>query len=197
MDPLVRGEQELERSAALQRQVLAVRKQGVLLPLDETAVLSVNRAYSLLRTLSKASPRWRSTWNLSKRMLACGTWAWVEVRNGFHMSMTAIRIPLLFLGPSHSKNSSMLASSDPCRQTRWAAFVPSHSPRSGSVPLPDRDLVDADHLRPWLAGSSELLLHVLLLERLDRVPVQMQFLGDILDRRGSASTSDVEAKRLV
>ena len=64
------------------------------------------------------------------------------------------------------------------------------------VPLPDRDLVDADHLRPWLAGSSELLLHVLLLERLDRVPVQMQFLGDILDRRGSASTSDVEAKAL-
>ena len=39
VDPLVRGEQELERSAALQSQILAVRKQGVFLPLDETAVL--------------------------------------------------------------------------------------------------------------------------------------------------------------
>ena len=33
VDPPVRGEQELERSAALECQVLAVRKQGVLLPL--------------------------------------------------------------------------------------------------------------------------------------------------------------------
>ena len=79
-------------------------------PLMKRRCFPVNRAYSLLRTLSKASPRWRSTWNLSKRMLASGAWALVEVRNGFHMSMTAIRIPLLFLGPSHSKNSSMLAS---------------------------------------------------------------------------------------
>ena len=64
------------------------------------------------------------------------------------------------------------------------------------VPLPDRDLVDADHFRSWRPGSSELLLHVLLLERLDRVPVQMQLLSNILDRRGSASTTDVEAKAL-
>ena len=31
---------------------------------------------------------------------------------------------------------------------------------------------------------------------LDRVPVQMQLLSNILDRRGSASTTDVEAKAL-
>ena len=64
------------------------------------------------------------------------------------------------------------------------------------VPLPGRDLVDADHFRSWRPGSSELLLHVLLLECLDRVPVQMQLLSNILDRRGSASTTDVEAKAL-
>ncbi len=43
-------------------------------------------------------------------MLAFGACCWVEVRKGFHMSITAMRIPALFLGPSHLKNSSMLAS---------------------------------------------------------------------------------------
>src|SRR5712691_4666556 len=60
------------------------------------------RAYSLLRTWSSASPRWRTTWNLSNRMLACGAWRAVETRNGFHMSMTASRIRVAFRGPSHA-----------------------------------------------------------------------------------------------
>src|SRR5712691_12664795 len=50
------------------------------------------RAYSLLRTWSSASPRCRSTWNLSNRMLACGACRAVANRNGFHMSMTTSRM---------------------------------------------------------------------------------------------------------
>ncbi len=79
-------------------------------PLMKRRPLPESLAYSLLRTVSRASPRWRSTWNLSNRMLACGAWHRVEFRNAFHMSITAIRIPALFLGPSHLKNSSKLAS---------------------------------------------------------------------------------------
>jgi hypothetical protein len=34
----------------------------------------------------------------------------VELRNGFHMSITARRIRFAFIGPSQAKNWSMLAS---------------------------------------------------------------------------------------
>ena len=58
-------------------------------PLMNRRSLPLRRAYSRLRTLSMASPRWLMTWNLSNRMLACGAWRLVELRNAFHMSMTA------------------------------------------------------------------------------------------------------------
>ena len=37
-------------------------------PLMKRRALPSRRAYSLLRTLSSASPRWRMMWNLSNRM---------------------------------------------------------------------------------------------------------------------------------
>ena len=64
------------------------------------------------------------------------------------------------------------------------------------VPFPNRHLVDADDLRPGGAGAPQLLAHVLLLERLDRVPLQLQLLGDVLDSRGTAPPPDVERESL-
>ena len=40
VEALVRGEEKAERLAPLERQVLAVREQGVLLPLDEATTLA-------------------------------------------------------------------------------------------------------------------------------------------------------------
>ena len=42
------------------------------------------------------------TWNLSNKIAAFGALAAVTLRNGFHMSMTARRMPWLFFGPSQS-----------------------------------------------------------------------------------------------
>ena len=42
-------------------------------PLMKRRSLPLRRAYSALRTRSRASPRWRMMWNLSNRMAACGT----------------------------------------------------------------------------------------------------------------------------
>ena len=50
----------------------------------------------------------RFTWSM--RQYTFGALLIVEFRKGFHMSMTPRRIPALFLGPSHSKNMSRLAS---------------------------------------------------------------------------------------
>src|SRR5215510_11764135 len=59
-----------------------------------------------------------------------------------------------------------------------------------SVTLADGDLVDADHLRPWLAGARQLRSHVLLVELLDRVPVEIDLLGYVLDRRLAAAPAN-------
>jgi hypothetical protein len=60
----------------------------------------------------------------------------------------------------------------------------------------DRDFVDADGLRPGYAGTLELFGHVLLVQRFDRVPVQLEFSGYITHRRLSAAASDVPCKPL-
>ena len=155
-----------------------------------------SRAYSLLRTSSKASPRWRMTWNLSNKIAACGACAFVASRNGFHMSMTARRMRDSSSRRARRRTGPCSPPSGPRRQTRSAgrAAVADHDPVG--VTFADRDLVDADHLRPRRAGALELGLHVLLVQRLDRVPVQLQFRRHVLDRRRPAAPADIVGKAL-
>ena len=65
-----------------------------------------------------------------------------------------------------------------------------------AVALTDGDLVNADSLGPGIAGTAEFLPHVLLFQSIDRLAVQMQFLGNILDRGGSATLAHVKGKPL-
>src|SRR5205807_874161 len=51
-----------------------------------------------------------------------------------------------------------------------------------AVTFADRKLVDADHLRSGRANTLELRFHVLLVQNLDSLPVQRQFLRHVLDR---------------
>lgn len=60
--------------------------------------------------------------------------------------------------------------------------------------LADRDFVDADRPGAGPAGTFELLGHILLVQRLDGLPVELEFLGDIADRRPSAALSHVSGK---
>ena len=50
-----------------------------------------------------------------------------------------------------------------------------------AVALADRDLVNADRARTRRTGTLKLGPHVLHLQRLDRVPVELEFLGHIAD----------------
>ena len=65
-----------------------------------------------------------------------------------------------------------------------------------TVPLPYRHLVDADDLGPGPSGAPQLLAHVLHLELLDRVPLKMQLLGNVLDARRAAAPPHVERESL-
>ena len=55
------------------------------------------------------------------------------------------------------------------------------------VALANRDFVDADGLRSWGARLGQLRGHVLLVQFLHRVPIQVKFLGHTLDRGAAPS----------
>src|SRR5260370_14797677 len=103
--------------------------------------------------------------------------------------------PLPLAEPSvklaHARLRAVLAA-EPDRPT--ANKVTDHDPVA--VAFADRNLVNPDHLRTRRAHALELSFHVLLVQRLDRVPVQRQFLRHVLDRRPSAPPPDKVGKTL-
>src|SRR5271157_248693 len=102
---------------------------------------------------------------------------------------------LAFTEPSvelaHARLRAVLAA-EPDRPT--AHQVAHHDPIS--VTFADRNLVHPDHLRTRRARALELGFHVLLLQSLDRLPVQRQFLRHVLDRRLPAPPSSKVGKAL-
>jgi hypothetical protein len=62
------------------------------------------------------------------------------------------------------------------------------------VSFANGEFVDANHFRTGRPGSSELLAHVLHLQRLDRFPIEAQFASHIPDRRGPTTSSDIEGE---
>ena len=64
------------------------------------------------------------------------------------------------------------------------------------VALANRDLIDADRPGSWRAGALDLGAHVLHLQKLDRVPVELQLLRDVTDRSLPAAAPDIQRKAL-
>src|SRR4030042_2120922 len=65
-----------------------------------------------------------------------------------------------------------------------------------AVTFTDGDLVNADGLGPRIPGTAEFLPHVLLFQGLDRLAVQMQLPGHMLDRGSTATLANVKSKTL-
>src|SRR5947209_5731201 len=59
-----------------------------------------------------------------------------------------------------------------------------------AMPLGDGDLVDADHPRRGRTGPTQLLAHVLLVQLLDRMPIERELLGHLLDGGIAAAPAD-------
>src|SRR6202035_3351437 len=132
-------------------------------------------------------------------MRACGA-CWglsVAVRNGCHMSITAKRICRLFSGPSQRKNSSILPSERSLPPNQMGRLRSRSLTKTAlRVPRSDRDLVYANHLRGRLPRTPQLLGHVLLVEGLDRFPIEVEFLSHVLDCRGSATPAHGQREAL-
>ena len=103
----------------------------------------------------------------------------------------------LFFGPSQSIKlcHARLRTILPAEPDRPPPDQVAHHDAVGMA-LADRDLVDADGLGPGPARADELGLHVLLLQRLDRIPVKPQLLGNVLDRGLSTAPADIVGKAL-
>ena len=87
---------------AVEREILLARQQGVFLPLDVARFATGKPPVFALAHASKASPRWRTTWNLSNKIAAFGACAAVARRNGRHISITARQMRPLFFAPSQT-----------------------------------------------------------------------------------------------
>ena len=89
IQPLVGRQQLLERPPPVELRFSRCDSRVYFCPLMNRRSLPLSRAYSRLRTVSSASPRCPITWNLSNKTLAWGALRLVELRNAFHMSITA------------------------------------------------------------------------------------------------------------
>src|SRR5664280_718293 len=104
-------------------------------------------------------------------------------------------VALLLAQPVVELRHARLRAILPAEPNRPAADQVAHHD-TVAMALADRDLIDADRLGPRPARAGELGLHVLLLQRLDRIPVELQLLGNVLDRRLPTALANVMRKAL-
>ena len=194
---LVGGKERLQRLAAFQSEILPVREQGVLLPLDEAALLSREaRVFALAHLVQRLAQMAHDVELVEEdrrlRGVAGGGIAkrFPHVHDGQpDMLSFPLAQPLVEL--RHARLGAILTA----EPDRTAANEVAHHDPIGMA-LADRDFVDADHLRPWPPRLGELRAHVLLLQLLDAVPTQVQFRGDVLDRGTATAPAHVVGKPL-
>jgi hypothetical protein len=58
------------------------------------------------------------------------------------------------------------------------------------VTFADRDLINADHLGTWRAGTRQLRPHILFIEFLNGIPIEVELPGYVLDRRLAAAPAN-------
>lgn len=136
-------------------------------------------------------------WNLSNRIAAWGACACAALRNGFHMSH------------HRQTNAAALFLAQPGIELAHAGFGAIFAPEPDRAPtieiadddaigvtLPDRNLVDADPFGRRRSGPRQLRLHVLLVQRFDGVPAQMQLFRHFRNRRRAAASADIKSEAL-
>src|ERR1700716_2368203 len=182
IEPLVGGEQQLERPLALEAEVLMARQQGVFVALDEAPVLAAETGVFGLAHLVERLAEMAHDVELveqDRRLRRGGHRGVAERLPHVHHRQTKA-VALLAAQPSIELRHAGLRpvlTAEPDRPL--ALQVADHD--AIAVALADRDLVDADRLRPRPPGTRQLRLHVLLLQRLDRLPVEPQLLGHVAD----------------
>jgi len=179
------------------REVLPVRQQRVLLALDEASVPAREpRVLGLAHLVERlAEVAYDVELVEENRRLRCVRVRGIAKRlphvHHRQANATALLVPELLVEHCHALLGSVLAAEPDRAPSNQVA----HHNAVG-VPLANRDLVDADGLGTRCSRLGQLRLHVLLFQRLDRIPVEVEFLGNILDRARAAAPPHVMRKAL-
>src|SRR3972149_4699931 len=197
VQPLVGGQQRRERPSAAEGQIFAMGQQGVLLALDEPALPPGHAGVLALAHLVEGVAQMAQDVELVEQDAGL---------RGVPRGGQAKGLPHVHDG---EPNPRRLARAQPRVELVQARLRTILTPKPDralpdqvadddavGVALLDRDLVEPDHPRPGRPGPPQLLAHVLLLERLHRVPVEPQLLGHIPDRRGPTASPHVETEAL-
>src|SRR6266536_580851 len=191
-EPFVRCQQLLEAGPAVVAEVLAARKQGVALPLDEGPVLArepaVLAAAHLIERIRVAS----HAVTLAEDDAGLGRVPLQRVAEG---------LPHVHRGELDARRLLRAQRGEEEIEVRLGAALAAHPDRPAAVEvahhdavvvaLADGDLVDADGPRCGHPGAGHLLRHVDLVEVLHRAVVQALQLGHRLVRHLPTERADV------
>src|ERR1700731_332421 len=136
-------------------------------------------AYSCFLTLSSASPRCFTMWNLSKRIAAWGALLFVDFPHVHDCQ--ADSLAALFPQKCEERIHTFLRAVFAPKPDRAPPLQIAHYDSVG-LAFPDRDLINANDLRLRLTGAPDLFAHILHLECPDGLPIEKVFLGHIPDR---------------
>jgi len=197
VQPLVGSEQGLERPPALERQILAVGEQRVLLPLDEPALAPRDAGVLALADLIEGVAEMTQDMELVEQDAGLRSVARGREPEG---------LPHVHDGEPHPGGFPRAEPGVELVQARLGAIGPAEPDRASpdeiadddavGVPLANRDFVDPEDPRAGRPGAAQLLAHVLLLQGLHGVPVEAQRPGDVPDRRGPTAPAHVEGEAL-
>src|SRR4026207_1768570 len=194
----VSTQQSLQRLTAFKGKMAPTRQQRVLLPLD---VASIFTYQSPVLTFSHLIQRLTQMTHHMKLV--------VENRRlrGRCFSRVAKRLPHVHHRQANPCTVSLSQLIEELRHALLRAVLTAKPDRSTllqiahhnpiGVPFANRYLVDTDDLWSWFSRLGQLRLHVLLVQLLDRVPVQFEFLGHIFDGRRATAPSHIISKALV
>src|ERR1700704_275494 len=197
VEPLVGRQQCLQRPLAVEREVLPARQQGVFLALDvapvaagKPRVLALADRIQGFAQMAQDVELVEQNRGLRRMRLRRQAERFPHVHHGKAKARALPRAEPGVEG-AHARLRAVLAA-EPDRPP--ANEVADHD--AVGVTFANRNLVEADRPRCWRARARELGLHVLHLQRLDRVPVQRQLLRHVLDRRLAAAPADIKRKAL-
>src|SRR5262249_33706844 len=183
--------------ASLQGQMLAPRQQRILLPLDELTVLSAQAGIFAFPHLVQSFGEVTQHVELVEHNLGLRGMSSFERRGAKGLPHIHYRHAnaLALLGsqprvePIHTLLRPILSPEPEYAPPRQVA-----DDDAVSMPLANRNLVDADALGARGARPARLLAHVLLVQLRDRLPIQAQLSGDIAQSGRATPPPDHEGE---
>src|SRR6266571_4998099 len=197
MEAFVDRQQFLQGLTSLKRQVLTAGEQGILLAFDELAVLALEpgvfRLAHFVQGLAQVAQHVEFVEQDGRlrrmgRLEGGGAEGLPHVHDR-QSDLVALLGSQLLVEQIPTGLRALFA---PEPEYPSALQVTHHDPVL--VPLLDREFINPDHSRTGQPGSPQLFSHVLLLQLLDRVPVQPQFPGHRLNRGSPTAPAHAPGK---